>query len=165
MCLIDLRVMPFSRICLRADNGGGAMSPDNEETPIVKQMKSILSPSMNPLTRSLLGYVYIFLGELFDGVMVEMPRESFFDEIAWTHEFTEITLAKIMYGLCDGSYLLCRCDRDCSVPISWLSDDIEIQLPICHFVSSLITFCNLPNKTGYEVVDGDRLWNAAIEQR
>ncbi len=145
----------------RWNNEGGVMKPDDEEIPIVTQMKSLLSYTLNPFTKSLLGYVDIF----FAGAMVEMNRESFFDERAWTHEFTEIALAKMMYGLCDGSYLLCRCDMDCRVPISWLGDDFEIQLPICHFVSSLITSCNLPNKTGYEVVDGDRLWNAALQHK
>lgn len=133
------------------------MELDDEEIPRVTQLWSILSNQLNPITGTLLGYVTVFI----DGIMFEMDRESLYDVNAWTHEFTELAIAKIMYGFCDGSYPFCKCDVDCGVPISWLGG--SLGLPICHFIASLTSFCNLPNETGgYEKVDGDRVWSLAI---
>ncbi|MFW9888993.1 MAG: hypothetical protein ACFFER_12470 [Candidatus Thorarchaeota archaeon] len=133
---------------------------DDDETPHVTQLWSMLSFSLNPYTGSPLGWVNIFL----DGrILFEMDRESFFDEVAWSHEFTEFTIAHLIYSHCTGSYMMCKCDVDCRIPINWLDDDIEIQLPIAHFVSSLTTSCNLPTRTGFEKVDGDRVWDLASE--
>jgi len=134
------------------------MNNGHDENPRITQLWSILSNTLNPITGELLGYVNVFI----DRMIFEMDRESFFDEIAWTHEFTELTLGKMMYGFCDGSYPFCSCDQDCGVSFSWLGG--SLRLPICHFIVSVITSCNLPNKTGYEKVDGDRVWDLVMEQ-
>lgn len=134
---------------------------NDDDIPKVIQLKSFRSYTLNPFTKSLLGYVNI----LFEGrVLFEMDRESLFDEVAWTHEFSEMALTKTLFCICDESYSLCRCDLDCTVSISWLGRD-DLRLPVCHFAISVITSCNLPNPNGYEKVDGDRVWDLAMEQR
>ncbi len=134
------------------------MELDDTEISQVTQLKSILSNTKNPFTQSFLGWITIF----FEGrILCEMDRESLFDEVAWTHEFTEVALTVLMPSQCDGSYTLCRCDRHCGVAFTWLG--LDLGFPICHFVSSVITSCLLPNKTGYERADGDRVWKLAME--
>ncbi|MHA2213875.1 MAG: hypothetical protein ACW992_12005 [Candidatus Thorarchaeota archaeon] len=130
----------------------------DDELPSITQLKSIPSDTKNPFTNSLLGLITI----IFEGrILCEMDRESLYNEVAWTHEFTEMALTNLMYSQCDGAYTLCRCDRNCGVVFTW--SGIEWGFPICHFVSSVITSCVLPNKTGYERVEGDRVWSLVAE--